>query len=116
MAASNHTATKLPDGVNGTRELKSPQDPESSGASNCATGPDSPEVPELQELRTREAVDDDEDEEEEEEAVSRERSPVSKGPKHKAKKEVSKLDGKEHKNHNSRASSPNYTGMTLTFP
>ena len=110
MDTSHHASTKLPDGINGTCEPKSPQDPESLGASNCANGPDSPEVPELQELRTREVVD---DEEEEEEVVSRERSPVSKGPKHKAKKEVSERDGKEHKNHVSRASSPNYTGMTF---
>ncbi|CAL8277538.1 unnamed protein product [Boreogadus saida] len=113
MDAFQHTARKLPDGVNGTREPKSPQDPESSGASNCANGPDSPEVPELQELRTREAVDD-EDDEEEEKVVDRERSPVSKGPKQKAKKEATKQDGKELKNHVSRASSPNYTDLSHT--
>ncbi|KAG7283849.1 hypothetical protein CRUP_034036 [Coryphaenoides rupestris] len=79
-----------------------------------------PEVPELQELRTREAVvdddddDDDEEEEEEEELVDRGRSPVSKGTKQKAKKEATKQDGKEHKNHVGRTSSTNYTDLSHT--
>ncbi|CAL8323384.1 unnamed protein product [Merluccius merluccius] len=120
MDAFQHTATKPQDGVNGTCEPKSPQDPESSGASNRVDGTDTPEIPELQEMRTREADDDDnnddddDDEEEEEEVVDRERSPVSKGPQQKPAKEVTKQDGKEHKNHVSRASSTNYTDLSHT--